>query len=218
MNSVSKKTADITGITNDEVAADGEVDGTGFAVDASAATAAEVATLLDLTLANADAATSGAKFTISSDAEGEADGSIEITGGTLVDEFGLEVGEVLGVGTQENYLDCQLLGRIAGFDLDAPNGSVGYDNQTVPQTPGNILTNTQRKAIWNASIIAEVPNSAAPICSRTRPVMRDSSVRAETEKAALKRFMRAACQALARPLVEGITKTAVVPSVISCRP
>ena len=48
-----------------------------------------------------------------------------------------------------------------------------------------------RKAIWNASIIAEVPNSAAPICSRTRPVMRDSSVRAETEKAALKRFMQA---------------------------
>ena len=48
-----------------------------------------------------------------------------------------------------------------------------------------------RKAIWNASIIAEVPNIAAPICSRTSPVMRDNSVSAETENAALNRFMRA---------------------------
>ena len=48
-----------------------------------------------------------------------------------------------------------------------------------------------RKAIWNASIAAEVPNKAAPICSRTRPVMRETNVRAETEKAALNRFMRA---------------------------
>ena len=47
-----------------------------------------------------------------------------------------------------------------------------------------------RKAIWNASIAAEVPNNAAPICSRTKPVMRDSRVSAETEKAALKRFMQ----------------------------
>jgi small subunit ribosomal protein S20 len=46
-----------------------------------------------------------------------------------------------------------------------------------------------RKAIWNASIIAEVPNRAAPICSRTRPVTRDASVSAETEKAALNRFI-----------------------------
>ena len=38
-----------------------------------------------------------------------------------------------------------------------------------------------RNAIWNASIIALVPKSAAPMLSRTSPVTRDSSVNAETE-------------------------------------
>lgn len=125
-------------------------DGTGFTADADAATGAEVAAKIQATITAAAAAATGAKFKLTSTASGST-AKIDITGGTLVDEFGLELGVTAGVGTTENYLDCQLLGRIAGFDLDAPDGSVGFVNQTVPQTPGNILTNTQRKVLWNHS-------------------------------------------------------------------
>lgn len=141
--------ADITPIVLDNAAVDAEVDGTGFAVNAAAATSAEVSTLINLTLTDATAAAFGARFKVTTASQGEANASIEVSGGSLVEEFGLELGEVLGVGTQENYLDCQIAGRVMGFDLDAPDGSVGFVNQTVPQTPGNILTNTQRKAVWN---------------------------------------------------------------------
>lgn len=149
VTAVSPATADVTPIVLTNAAVDEETDGTGFAADASAATSTEVAARLQATILSASSAASGARFKISSTALGEELASLEVTGGSLVDEFGLELGLVTGIGTQENYLDCQLLGRIAGFDLDAPGGSVGFDNQALPQTPGNILTNTQRKAIWN---------------------------------------------------------------------
>jgi hypothetical protein len=125
-------------------------EGTGFAADADAATGTEVAAKIQATITSAAAAATGAKFKITSTASGDT-AKIQITGGTLVDEFGLELGLTAGIGTQENYLDCQLLGRIASFDLDAPDGSVGFDNQTVPQTPGNTITNTQRKVLWGHS-------------------------------------------------------------------
>lgn len=144
---VTPATADVTPIVATNAAVDAETDGTGFAVDADAATSTEVATLLTATITGATAAATGARFKVTSTAQGE-DASIDVTGGTLVDEFGLELGEVVGIGTTENRLDCQLLGRVASFDLDAPNGSIGWVNQTVPRTPGNILTNTQRKALW----------------------------------------------------------------------
>lgn len=146
--SVSPATADITPIAETNAAVDAEVDGTGFAADASVATGTEVAALIEATLTAGAASAQGAKFKVVSDASGSG-ASIEVTGGTLVDEFGLELGLVAGVGTTENYLDCQLLGRLLSFDLDSPNGSVGYDNQTVPQTPGNVLTSTQRHHIWD---------------------------------------------------------------------
>lgn len=142
----SPNTADVSFATTN-AAVDAEVDGTGFAVNADAATSTEVAALIDATLTGADAAAVGAKFTLTSTAYGET-AEIEVVGGTLVDEFGLSEGPVAGTGTLENYLDCQILGRVAGFDLDAPNGSIGWDNQTVPQTPGNTLTNSERKALW----------------------------------------------------------------------
>lgn len=145
---VSPAVADVTPINNTKTANDATASGTGFAANANAATAAEVAALIDATLTDATASAVGAKVKIASAAQGE-EASITISGGTMVDEFGLVLGDYTGTGTTENYLDCQILGRIASFDLDAPNGSVGYDNQTVPQTPGNTLKNSQRKAIWN---------------------------------------------------------------------
>lgn len=145
--SVTPATADVTPIANDAAAVDAEVDGTGFASNADAATSTEVAAVFTATITGATAAAYGARFRITSTASGE-DASIEVTGGTLLDEFGLDLGEITGTGTLENYLDCQLLGRLASFDLDAPDGSVGFVNQTVPQTPGSVLTATQRHNLW----------------------------------------------------------------------
>lgn len=146
--------------------------GSGAFANADKATGAEVATKIQATITDAAAAASGARFKLTSTASG-ATASIDITGGTLVDEFGLELGLVAGVGTTENFLDCQLLGRIAGFDLDAPDGSVGFDDQTVPQTPGNVLTNTQRKNCWNhncntyEAVTADRPGELHPgVCPR----------------------------------------------------
>lgn len=139
--------ADVT-LVETTAAADAEVDGTGFAVNADAATSAEVSALIQATITGAAAATSGSRFKVTTTASGTG-ASIDVVDGTLVDEFGLELGPVVGVGTTENYLDCQILGRVAAFDLDAPNGSVGWDDQTVPGTPGNVLTNTQRKTLWS---------------------------------------------------------------------
>lgn len=146
---VTPATADVTPIVETNAAVDEETDGTGFAVDAAVATSTEVAAKIQTTITGAAASAVASRFKIASTALGEEAASLEVTGGSLVEEFGLELGKVLGVGTQENYLDCQILGRVAGFDLDAPGGSVGFDNQTVPQTPGNLLTNTQRKNVWN---------------------------------------------------------------------
>lgn len=147
---VSPGAADITPIANDAAAVDNEVDGSGFAVDADAATSAEVAAVIDATITGAAAAAVGTRFAVTSTASGSAI-TIDVLDGTLVDEFGLQLGPVAGTGVLENYLDCQLAGRLFGFDLDAPNGSVGWDNQTVPETPGNVLTNTQRQAIWRSN-------------------------------------------------------------------
>lgn len=144
---VSPATADFTPIADDATAVDAEVDGSGFAVDADAATATEVAAVIQATITDAAAAAAGARFTVTSTASGKT-ATINVTSGTLVDEFGLELGPVAGTGVLENYLDAQFMGRVASFDLDAPGGSVGWDNQTVPQTPGSVLTNTQRKTLW----------------------------------------------------------------------
>lgn len=148
--SVTPGTADITPIVEDQAPVDAEVDGSGFASNADAATSTEVAAVIQATITGAAAAASGARFTVTSSASGQ-DVTIDVVDGTLVDELGLELGPVAGTGVLENYLDCQLTGRVAGFDLDAPNGSVGWDNQTVPQTPGNVLTNTQRQALWRSN-------------------------------------------------------------------
>ena len=147
VQAVSPGAADITPIADDATPVDAEVDGSGFAVNADAATGAEVAAVIQATISGAAAVASGTRFTVTSTASGSSV-TIDVVDGTLVDEFGLALGPVAGTGVLENYLDCQLTGRVAGFDLDAPNGSVGWDNQTVPQTPGNVLTNTQRQALW----------------------------------------------------------------------
>ena len=49
-----------------------------------------------------------------------------------------------------------------------------------------------RKATLKASVSALAPKLAAISCSRTSPVMRDSSVKTETVEAALSRFIGAA--------------------------
>lgn len=149
VTAISPATADVTPITTTNAAVNSGVSGTGFAVDADNATSTEVASQIQSTITDAAAAAVGSKFKITTTAFGSGVASIEITGGSLVDEFGLELGLIDGVGTTENYLDCQITGRIAGFDLDAPNGSTGFDNQTVPNTPGNVLTNTERHALWS---------------------------------------------------------------------
>lgn len=124
------------------------VSGTGFAADASAATAAEVDARVDaLPVTGAAASTEGKRWKLVSAASGE-DAVIEVVDGTALDEFGILPGKYKGTGTTENYLDCQILGRGAGINLDIPGGSVGWYNQTVPLTPGNILKNTERKALW----------------------------------------------------------------------
>lgn len=125
----------------------GTVSGSGFAADASKATSTEVKTRVNLLpVTAATAATEGARWTLTSTTLGE-DTVIEVVDGTALDEFGIAPGKYKGVGTTENYLDCQILGRGAGFNLDVPNGSVGWDNQTVPQTPGNIISITERRAL-----------------------------------------------------------------------
>jgi len=149
VTSISPATADVTPIALTNAAVNSGDNGAGFASDADAATSTEVAALIQATITGAAAAAVATKFKVTTTSLGSGTASIEITGGTLVDEFGLELGLIDGVGTTENYLDCQITGRIAGFDLDAPNGSTGFDNQTVPQTPGNVLTNTERQAVWS---------------------------------------------------------------------
>lgn len=125
----------------------GTVSGTGFAADASVATSTEVKTRVNLLpVTGATAATEGKRWTLTSTDSGE-EVSIEIVDGTALDEFGIAAGKYKGVGTLENYLDCQILGRGAGFNLDVPGGSVGWDNQTVPQTPGNVLPVGHRKVL-----------------------------------------------------------------------
>lgn len=118
----SPATADITGITN----------------------STEAATPLDL-----DASVIGTKLRLSSLDSGD-DVSISIVGGTVLSELGLEIGEVFGEGTTDNFFTSVWAGQIAylASRLDTPGGSVPWDNMKLPLL-GNTLTATQRTNLRN---------------------------------------------------------------------
>lgn len=116
--SYSPATADITGITNSTSAT------TPLSITASAV---------------------GTKLHIETDESGE-EVWIDILGGTLLDELGIETGRYYGVGTDRNFIDAVWAGQVAylASRLDEPGGSVPWDNMKLP-IQGNALTATQRQ-------------------------------------------------------------------------
>lgn len=125
--------------------ASGTVTGTGDFADASAATASEIAIKIGATLTDASVDAVSSAVVITSDTSGAAS-SLEI----VTDSVGLTWsgdGAATGTGTDEDYLDCALVGRCITFNLDAPNGAALWDNQSLTGISPDVLTVAQKASL-----------------------------------------------------------------------
>ena len=123
----------------------GTVTGTGDFADASAATAAEIAVKIGATLTDASVDSVSSAVVITSDTSG-ATSTLEI----VTDSVGLSWsgdGAATGTGTDEDYLDCALVGRCITFNLDVPNGAALWDNQSLAGISPDVLTVAQKASL-----------------------------------------------------------------------
>ena len=90
--------------------------------------ASEISSVVSGTLNNGTTAAASSKFTISSLGNGTSE-KVELVGGSYADLlFGATALTVLGTGTDEDYIDCAYVGRLATLRLDEPNGQSTWDD------------------------------------------------------------------------------------------
>ena len=101
--------------------------GSGFAANAAAAEASEVATLISLTLSLASASSASNRVVITSTAQG-ASASVEAVGGTALASLFSGSDFAAGTGVQQDYAMCAAIGYGCAIRLDAENGNRGWNN------------------------------------------------------------------------------------------
>ena len=123
--------------------------GSGDFAFADSATATEVAALVNATATGFTAEAAGTRLRLTSDDSGEAV-YLEVLEAEANDNLGLEVGLYYGTGVLEDWHDCAVLGVLAQLAtrLDTPGGSFPLDNQKLRGRPGQLLTTTARKNVW----------------------------------------------------------------------
>lgn len=138
----------------------GTVSGSGDFADASQATASEIAVVVSATIADGSVASPGSTVELTSASNG-SDSSVEI----ITDSVGLTWsgdGYAVGTGTDEDYMDCALVGRCITFDLDAENGAALWDNQTLEGIEPDVLTDAQKTSLDQRRINAYYSNAGRP--------------------------------------------------------
>ena len=101
--------------------------GSGFAANAAAAEASEVATLISLTLTDASSSSASNRVVITSTAQG-ASASVEAVGGSALASLFSGSDFASGTGVQQDYAMCAAIGYGCSIRLDSENGNRGWDN------------------------------------------------------------------------------------------
>jgi hypothetical protein len=130
--------------------------GTGDFADASQATAAEIAVVISATVTDGTASAPGSAVKLTSATSGP-DSTVEI----LTDSVDLGWsgdGYAVGTGTDEDYMDCALVGRCVTFKLDSKDGAALWDNQSLAGIEADTLTDAQKTSLEQRRICAYYAN------------------------------------------------------------
>lgn len=137
----------------------GNVAGTGDAANIKQATAAEVATKLNLGLVGAFAEVSGLKVKVTSNSVTTSSTLLFSGTANAVLQFSEEL--VKGTGTLEDYAECEWLGRCLVADLDQEQ--TNWNHQLLPTLVGDKLTPVQKAYLKSKSC-----NFIDPVDNRVR--------------------------------------------------